>query len=93
MDMNFKLIGMKNKNLFFDNVILYPANMVTYLRYTLLEPYCYFAFYNPIITVSLATSSSILDMADGHVAKISNMKSNLGAILDMIVDRLYYAMA
>ena len=74
-----------------DNVVFYPANIITYFRYILLAPFCYFSHSAPILFILIGCFSSLLDLADGYVAKISGKKSSYGAILDMTIDRLYYS--
>ncbi len=71
-------------------VLLYPANMVTLLRYVLLILFFYSSTRWPVVYVTVGAFGAILDMVDGYVAKVTNKPSRLGAALDMLVDRFYF---
>jgi CDP-diacylglycerol--inositol 3-phosphatidyltransferase len=71
-----------------DNVYLFVPNIIGYVRIILL-----FAFYisdksvNIWLQISFYALSQILDGLDGHAARYLNQCSELGANLDMIIDR------
>ena len=79
------------KKSLFNNVIFYPANLITYFRYLLLVPICYLVLSSPILVTIIYLSFAILDLCDGKIAKLSGKKSCYGAILDMVIDRLGFS--
>jgi CDP-diacylglycerol--inositol 3-phosphatidyltransferase len=81
--MKNKTTGDKSKN-----VYLYVPNLIGYLRVFLLFASVFYAFKNPWIFVVLYGSSELLDAFDGFAARYLNQSSRLGAVLDMVTDRV-----
>jgi CDP-diacylglycerol--inositol 3-phosphatidyltransferase len=69
-------------------IYLYIPNLIDYTRVVLNVIGFYYVKQYPNLFMFLYMTSYFLDDLDGIVARLLNQKSNFGAIIDMIIDRL-----
>ncbi|MEW5319095.1 MAG: hypothetical protein WDW38_010265 [Sanguina aurantia] len=70
------------------NVLIYVPNLIGYLR-ILAALYAFsVAFSNPVQCFVFYFASFVCDELDGRFARMLNQTSTLGAVLDMVTDRL-----
>lgn len=64
-------------------------NLITLLRLAVLPVFLYaIATVHPVAALSLFVVAGISDGLDGYLARVLNMKSALGAVLDPLADKL-----
>lgn len=68
-------------------VLLYIPNMLNYLRLLLVILMIFNMKKRPILTFTLCVSSGLIDSVDGRIARYLEQTSNLGAVLDLTMDR------
>lgn len=70
------------------NVFLYVPNLVGYLRIILLIVSSFYVMNSHRFALGLYLTSCLLDAVDGFLARLLNQSSLLGAMLDMLTDRV-----
>lgn len=71
-----------------DNVFLFIPNIVDYLRVVFAFASFYYMPTDPVLASILYIVSGGLDAIDGHLARMLNQGSKLGAMLDQLIDRM-----
>lgn len=71
-----------------DNVFLFIPNIVDYLRVVFAFASFYYMPTDPVLASVLYIVSGGLDAIDGHLARMLNQGSKLGAMLDQLIDRM-----
>tara|TARA_Y100001970_G_scaffold250206_1_gene321688 strand:+ start:7522 stop:8067 length:546 start_codon:yes stop_codon:yes gene_type:complete len=71
---------------------MYLANFITFLRIFLIIPIIYFIQASTLITTILAlflfVFAGLTDYLDGYIARKTESESSLGALLDLLADKL-----
>ncbi|GBF98025.1 hypothetical protein Rsub_11136 [Raphidocelis subcapitata] len=70
------------------NVYIYVPNLIGYVRVALALYSFHIAFTQPIACVTLYFLSFVCDELDGRAARAFDQSSTLGALLDMVTDRV-----
>jgi len=70
-----------------NEVFLYWANIVDYVRLALLLAAFAVAQHLPGLFLVLYAASQLMDMLDGHLARLLGQCTSFGAVLDMVLDR------
>lgn len=71
-----------------DNVFLFIPNIVDYLRVVFAFASFYYMPTDPVLASILYIVSGGLDAIDGHLARMLDQGSKLGAMLDQLIDRM-----
>lgn len=71
-----------------ENIFLFVPNIIDYLRVVFAFASFYYMPHNHVIAASLYLISGLLDAIDGHLARMLNQGSKLGAMLDQLTDRM-----
>ncbi|KAH3890634.1 CDP-diacylglycerol--inositol 3-phosphatidyltransferase-like isoform X1 [Dreissena polymorpha] len=71
-----------------ENVFLFLPNIVDYFRVIFAFASFYYMKTDPWRASILYITSGLLDAIDGHLARTLNQGSKLGAMLDMLIDRM-----
>jgi CDP-diacylglycerol--inositol 3-phosphatidyltransferase len=86
--MNHTEPSTRNRIASFLRIILYLPNVIGYIRILFVCIACYYMEKQPIYCITYYGLSCLLDALDGYVARLLNQCTQLGAVMDMVVDRV-----
>lgn len=70
-----------------ENIFLFIPNVIDYFRVIFAVASFYYMRTDPILASVLYIVSGLLDAIDGHLARMLNQGTKLGAMLDQLIDR------